>query len=55
MLELMGYDTGVDQDAIHAIAAALPELVGHDLPSHPQGRSAPDPAPGPAFAAMTTA
>ena len=34
MLELMGYDTGVDQDAIHAIAAALPELVGHDLPSH---------------------
>jgi hydroxymethylglutaryl-CoA lyase len=56
MLELMGYDTGVDQDAIHAIAAALPELVGHDLPSHIL-KAGPRLTlhPAPAFAAMTTA
>ncbi|MDQ6216438.1 hydroxymethylglutaryl-CoA lyase [Achromobacter insolitus] len=33
MLELMGYDTGVDLDAILGISATLPALVGHDIPS----------------------
>ena len=33
MLELMGYDTGVDLDAILGVSATLPALVGHDIPS----------------------
>nr|WP_315527035.1 hydroxymethylglutaryl-CoA lyase [uncultured Achromobacter sp.] len=33
MLELMGYDTGVDLARILGIAATLPALVGHDIPS----------------------
>lgn len=33
MLELEGYDTGVDLAAILAIAARLPGLIGHDVPS----------------------
>ncbi|WP_043519140.1 hydroxymethylglutaryl-CoA lyase [Achromobacter arsenitoxydans] len=33
MLELMGYDTGVDLTRILDIAATLPALVGHDIPS----------------------
>ncbi|MOA56986.1 hypothetical protein D3C78_1810780 [compost metagenome] len=33
MLELMGYDTGVDLDAILGASATLPALVGHDIPS----------------------
>lgn len=33
MLALMGYDTGVDLTRIVGIAATLPALVGHDIPS----------------------
>ena len=33
MLELMGYDTGVDLDLALAAAARLPSLIGHDVPS----------------------
>lgn len=33
MLELEGYDTGVDLAAILAISGQLPALVGHDVPS----------------------
>ncbi len=33
MLELEGYDTGIDLGAILAAAAHLPELIGHDVPS----------------------
>jgi hydroxymethylglutaryl-CoA lyase len=33
MLELEGYDTGVDLGAILAIAGQLPGLIGHDVPS----------------------
>jgi hydroxymethylglutaryl-CoA lyase len=33
MLELEGYDTGVDLAGILAAAAQLPGLVGHDVPS----------------------
>ena len=33
MLELMGYDTGVDLDAILGISGTLPGLIGHDVPS----------------------
>jgi hydroxymethylglutaryl-CoA lyase len=33
MLELEGYDTGVDLGAILAASARLPGLVGHDIPS----------------------
>ncbi|HEY9571725.1 MAG TPA: hydroxymethylglutaryl-CoA lyase [Pusillimonas sp.] len=33
MLELMGYDTGVNLDRILGIAGTLPSLVGHDIPS----------------------
>jgi hydroxymethylglutaryl-CoA lyase len=33
MLELEGYDTGVDLEGILAAAARLPGLVGHDVPS----------------------
>jgi hydroxymethylglutaryl-CoA lyase len=32
MLAAMGYDTGVDLDALLKCAAMLPELVGHDVP-----------------------
>ncbi|ABE30235.1 HMGL-like family protein [Paraburkholderia xenovorans LB400] len=32
-LELMGYDTGVDLDALIAAARCLPPLIGHDTPS----------------------
>jgi hydroxymethylglutaryl-CoA lyase len=32
MLELMGYDTGVDLDALLRCASALPAVVGHDVP-----------------------
>ncbi|MET0961731.1 MAG: hydroxymethylglutaryl-CoA lyase [Noviherbaspirillum sp.] len=33
MLELDGYDTGVDLDGILAASALLPALIGHDVPS----------------------
>lgn len=33
MLDLMGYDTGMDLDAVLAASGALPTLVGHDVPS----------------------
>ncbi len=33
MLELNGFDTGVDLDALLACAAQLPALIGHDVPS----------------------
>ncbi len=33
MLELMGYHTGVDLEALLRCAAELPRLVGHDVPS----------------------
>ncbi|HEU4374143.1 MAG TPA: hydroxymethylglutaryl-CoA lyase [Telluria sp.] len=33
MLELEGYDTGVDLGAILKVSAQLPALVGHDIPS----------------------
>jgi hydroxymethylglutaryl-CoA lyase len=33
MLELDGYDTGVDLAAVLAAAASLPALIGHDVPS----------------------
>lgn len=32
-LELMGYDTGVDLDALLAISRQLPGMLGHDTPS----------------------
>jgi hydroxymethylglutaryl-CoA lyase len=32
MLAAMGYETGVDLDALLGIAAELPSLVGHDVP-----------------------
>lgn len=33
MLQLMGYDTGMDLDRVLAASARLPELIGHDTPS----------------------
>ncbi|MGY2171557.1 hydroxymethylglutaryl-CoA lyase [Pseudomonas gingeri] len=33
MLQLMGFDTGVDLDRVLAAAARLPGLVGHEVPS----------------------
>lgn len=33
MLELDGYDTGVDLGALLSASAALPALIGHDVPS----------------------
>jgi len=33
MLELMGYDTGVDLQRLLAISATLSPLIGHDVPS----------------------
>jgi hydroxymethylglutaryl-CoA lyase len=32
-LELMGYETGVDLQALVAASARLPALIGHDIPS----------------------
>ncbi|SFU16975.1 hydroxymethylglutaryl-CoA lyase [Pseudomonas marincola] len=32
MFQRMGFDTGVDLDALLAAAASLPELLGHDVP-----------------------
>ena len=32
-LQLMGYDTGVDLTALIRVAASLPALIGHDIPS----------------------
>ena len=32
MLQRMGYDTGVDLDALLAVARGLPAIVGHDVP-----------------------
>lgn len=32
MFEAMGVDTGVDLDALLDVAAALPELIGHEVP-----------------------
>jgi hydroxymethylglutaryl-CoA lyase len=32
MLAAMGYDTGVDLDALLVIARKLPAIVGHDVP-----------------------
>jgi hydroxymethylglutaryl-CoA lyase len=33
MLQLMGYDTGIDLDRVLAAAGRLPHLIGHDVPS----------------------
>ncbi len=33
MLQLMGYDTGVDLEGILRASAKLPQLIGHDTPS----------------------
>jgi hydroxymethylglutaryl-CoA lyase len=33
MLNLMGYDTGIDEAALLEIARGLPSLLGHDVPS----------------------
>jgi hydroxymethylglutaryl-CoA lyase len=33
MLNLMGYDTGIDEAALLATARGLPNLLGHDVPS----------------------
>jgi hydroxymethylglutaryl-CoA lyase len=33
MLQVMGYDTGVDLDRVLALGRALPQIVGHDVPS----------------------
>ncbi|MGV3571625.1 MAG: hydroxymethylglutaryl-CoA lyase [Ramlibacter sp.] len=33
MLQAMGHDTGIDLDRLLAVAARLPELVGHEVPS----------------------
>jgi hydroxymethylglutaryl-CoA lyase len=33
MLELEGYDTGVDLQAILTVSSLLPSLIGHDVPS----------------------
>ena len=52
MLELMGYDTGVDQDAIHAIAAACPNWWDTTCPAILKAGPR---LTRPAFAAMTTA
>ncbi|MGP1614026.1 MAG: hydroxymethylglutaryl-CoA lyase [Pollutimonas bauzanensis] len=48
MLELMGYDTGVDLDRILGISGQLPGMIGHDVPSQllkagPRGRLHPAP------------
>ena len=32
MFEAMGFDTGVDLDALLAVARRMPEIVGHDVP-----------------------
>ncbi len=32
MLAAMGYDTGVDLDALLVVARKLPAIVGHDVP-----------------------
>lgn len=32
MFETMGVDTGVDLDALLAVASTLPDLIGHDVP-----------------------
>ena len=32
-LDLMGYDTGVDLDALLAASRRLPDLLGHETPS----------------------
>jgi hydroxymethylglutaryl-CoA lyase len=50
MLDAMGYDTGVDLDALIAVARSLPEIVGHDVPGQvmkagPWTRRYPLPAP----------
>jgi hydroxymethylglutaryl-CoA lyase len=34
MLECMGYDTGVNLDALLAAARSLPKIVGRDVPGH---------------------
>jgi len=34
MLNLMGYNTGISEQALLDIASGLPALIGHDLPSH---------------------
>jgi len=34
MLECMGYDTGVNLEALLTAARSLPKIVGHDVPGH---------------------
>ncbi|RKP44430.1 hydroxymethylglutaryl-CoA lyase [Pararobbsia silviterrae] len=49
MLNLMGYDTGIEEHTLLDVASGLPELVGHALPSHLSKaglRSRRHPAPG---------
>jgi hydroxymethylglutaryl-CoA lyase len=33
MLQLMGYETGVDIERLLSVARGLPEIVGHDVPA----------------------
>jgi hydroxymethylglutaryl-CoA lyase len=33
MLALMGFDTGIDEEALLETARSLPALLGHDVPS----------------------
>lgn len=33
MLQAMGYDTGIDLERLLAVAAKLPQIVGHDVPA----------------------
>ncbi|ALM85123.1 hydroxymethylglutaryl-CoA lyase [Bordetella sp. N] len=51
MLNLMGYDTGIDVQQLLDIGAALPTMVGHDVPSQllkagPRSRLHPAPTQG---------
>lgn len=33
MLQVMGYDTGIDVERLLAVARKLPDVVGHDVPA----------------------
>ena len=33
MLQVMGYDTGIDVEGLLAVARKLPDVVGHDVPA----------------------
>jgi hydroxymethylglutaryl-CoA lyase len=57
MLQAMGYDTGVDLNALLLVSADLPSLVEHDIPgqvlkSGPSTRRYPMPRPSPTQARL---